>query len=88
MSGFERLVQAAQAEGTLRADVGAGDVAIMFSLALREPPAPTSPAVPEFDRTTTLAHGSSANRSRPLARPTDHRRGPVAAAVRHLKRHR
>ena len=40
----ERLVAAAQAEGTLRADVGAGDVVRLFALVYRAAPTPGHPA--------------------------------------------
>ncbi|SDR81226.1 DNA-binding transcriptional regulator, AcrR family [Friedmanniella luteola] len=45
----ERLVGAAQAEGTLRTDVGAGDVVRLFTLVHRAAPVPGNPVAEQAD---------------------------------------
>lgn len=52
---LDRVVRAAQSEGTLRGDVGAGDVAALLSLLLRRTPDPPGgPAGVAADRATGL----------------------------------
>ncbi|MGI6876211.1 TetR/AcrR family transcriptional regulator [Amycolatopsis sp. 3B14] len=54
MAELDAIVQAAQAEGSIRADVGTGDVAILFSLVLRQPPAVDDPALLAFERAAAI----------------------------------
>ncbi|MEU0469114.1 helix-turn-helix domain-containing protein [Amycolatopsis sp. NPDC006131] len=54
LAELDAIVQAAQAEGLVRADVGTGDVAILFSLVLRQPPAVDDPALLAFERAAAL----------------------------------
>lgn len=51
---LREIVRAAQAEGSLRPDVGAGDVAVLFSLLLKQAPAMTDPTVPATERAVVL----------------------------------
>ncbi|MDQ0377384.1 TetR/AcrR family transcriptional regulator [Amycolatopsis thermophila] len=54
MAELDAIVEAAQAEGAIRADVGSGDVAILFSLVLRQPPAVVDPEMLAFERAAVL----------------------------------
>ncbi|MDT0305208.1 TetR/AcrR family transcriptional regulator [Streptomonospora wellingtoniae] len=54
MDELTRIVESAQAEGAMRPDVGAGDVAILFSLVLRQPPVARESAARVFDRARAI----------------------------------
>jgi AcrR family transcriptional regulator len=54
LASLDQIVCAAQAEGTLRKDVGAGDVAVLFSLLLKQVPAMNDPTVPATERAVVL----------------------------------
>ncbi|GAB3579517.1 TetR/AcrR family transcriptional regulator [Amycolatopsis endophytica] len=51
---LDRIVRAGQDEGTVRGDIGSGDVALLFSLVLRQPPVLHDPALYAFERATAL----------------------------------
>ncbi len=54
LSVLREIVCAAQDEGTLREDVGAGDVAVLFSFLLKQPPAVNVPAASVTERAFAL----------------------------------
>lgn len=54
MTEIERIVEAAQAEGTMRRDVGAGDVAMLLMLLLRQPLPASGPKILGLDRAIAI----------------------------------
>ncbi|MHA6804459.1 TetR/AcrR family transcriptional regulator [Salinifilum ghardaiensis] len=49
-----QILDSAQAEGSVRADVSAGDIALLFSLMLRQPPAADGPEEQGIDRAVAI----------------------------------
>ncbi|OXM73785.1 MULTISPECIES: TetR/AcrR family transcriptional regulator [Amycolatopsis] len=54
LAELDAIVRAAQAEGSVRADIGTGDVAILLSLVLRRPSAVDDPTLLASERVAVL----------------------------------
>ncbi|MEV5411118.1 helix-turn-helix domain-containing protein [Thermopolyspora sp. NPDC052614] len=67
MAELARIVAAAQAEGTMRPDVGAGDIAVLLVLLLRQPPVGRGPMRFGLDRAVAIMlDGLRASSTNPL----------------------
>ncbi|MEV5411108.1 TetR/AcrR family transcriptional regulator [Thermopolyspora sp. NPDC052614] len=73
MAALARIVEAAQEEGTMRRDVGVGDIAVLLVLLVRRPPIETEPQIDAFDRAVAIMlDGLRASATGPLpGRPLD-----------------